>query len=221
MKFKPSSEARARRFTLVELLVVIAIIAILAAMLLPALKSAMETGRMAVCASQLKQLHQGFLSYVSDFNDYMPIDFSNPTKFWQFQINPYVGNLPTNGAGPTDTGPSVFKCPSETKTYGTYNMNYSYNAYLGGHDSSLLPIYYRINSVMTPSQCFLICDLREGVSINYTVTYYICNGYFESTQFGWVHREGANYSFVDGHVQWYRIHSLTWVNTWKDYGVSK
>lgn len=65
------SQARAGGFTLIELLVVIAIIAILAAMLLPALSKAKEAGRSAVCKSNLRQLTYAQLMYADDNRDYI------------------------------------------------------------------------------------------------------------------------------------------------------
>jgi prepilin-type N-terminal cleavage/methylation domain-containing protein/prepilin-type processing-associated H-X9-DG protein len=68
-------------FTLVELLVVIAIIAILAAMLLPALSKAKGMAKKSVCANNLKQCNYGILSYVDDEQGWFPPAFINSGNY--------------------------------------------------------------------------------------------------------------------------------------------
>jgi prepilin-type N-terminal cleavage/methylation domain-containing protein len=76
---------RKKGFTLIELLVVIAIIAILAAILLPALARARERGRQASCMSNLKQLGIALHLYAENFEDWFPMY----TKFFNEKRNSY------------------------------------------------------------------------------------------------------------------------------------
>ncbi len=100
-------------FTLIELLVVIAILAILAALLLPSLRASRERGRLASCASSLRQIYLGLEMYADDNNEFYPKAIgngiwgsSNDTEIgWLQRISPYVKDR------------RVFRCPGQPSGY--------------------------------------------------------------------------------------------------------
>ena len=111
-------------FTLIELLVVIAIIAILAAILLPALNSARERGRAASCINNMKQLAGGVGMYVDDNGMYPYGGSGGVAPYWMGRIAPYMGvtSLKSTGSFPHDQSFPVFKCPSNEKAAFTNNL---------------------------------------------------------------------------------------------------
>jgi prepilin-type N-terminal cleavage/methylation domain-containing protein/prepilin-type processing-associated H-X9-DG protein len=107
LKLKPRLRSG---FTLIELLVVIAIIAILAALLLPALANAKLRAQTILCTANLKQWAIGFHLYAGDHNDSLPLGWYDPNGMWMVALQPYLPGV-TNGTG---MGGKLCFCPVAT-----------------------------------------------------------------------------------------------------------
>ncbi len=108
--------SQGNRFTLIELLVVIAIIAILAAMLLPALKNAKDVAKASLCMNNLKQNGLGaFLMYAEDFNGYV-VQTDGSASWGTFYDSTLPTSINTAGVGYVHLGyiksDTMFRCPT-------------------------------------------------------------------------------------------------------------
>ena len=124
---------RSGQFTLIELLVVIAIIAILAAMLLPALSAARERARNSSCINKLKQLGLACTFYADDHDGWIPTNHlgyhsnnsiqSDDTRLsYMLLKGSYLGNF--KGHGDENDGrkqyyETYYHCPSDSGSYGS------------------------------------------------------------------------------------------------------
>jgi prepilin-type N-terminal cleavage/methylation domain-containing protein len=168
------SPIRRSAFTLIELLVVIAIIAILMALLLPALSKARDSGRATVCLANLRSMVQVTQMYADDHKGLTPA-LGTPygtLPTWPLALQSYAGR------GGTTTGEllstrSMLVCPGCAAAYGndmqsTYGINtVGHAGQPGDRDSYDDPAYtthIRMDQVLFPSQIPIYVDTRQAAT---------------------------------------------------------
>ncbi|MCC6446098.1 MAG: DUF1559 domain-containing protein [Armatimonadetes bacterium] len=218
---------RRKGFTLIELLVVIAIIAILAAILFPVFAQAREKARAISCISNEKQIGNGLMMYVQDYDETYPfdrvgigrpcVDNGGPADdknyaSWRMLVQSYLKNY------------QVFSCPSQTGTmseekrppscgldgplqakYLGYEvkLNYNYNgSYFCGTPRKMA-------AIQEPASVIIIHE--PGIACPDAGTW--CNWCFRKES-QW-HSGGKNFIFADGHAKWLKAgQTVTPKNLW-------
>ena len=216
-------------FTLIELLVVVAIISILAALLLPSLRSARESAYGAQCKNNLRQIDAAVFFYLDDnrsffFPAYFAGYSNNPAPYngyeWESRLIPTLGVPAASWA--LETVRPVYRCsvhrrgilPASANGYAgwTFSFNgtqsmYSYNADLG-------PLYgvptYNLSAIGAPVSTIVMMDGVPGVNsapLQIVVRSRSMQGYMtvspydpKSIFFPWHQAAYNNAAFCDGHV---------------------
>ncbi len=214
-----------RGFTVIELLVVMSIIILLIAMLLPALRQGRESGRTAVCLSQVRQFMAGWSSYTDDSQgrlmgahtwqlDYDWVYTPPAPPHIETEQNLIEGMMYTQVNDLT-----IYKCPTDPRE--TYLRTYSMNNYFSGTSNWHIRPIFRMGEVRRPSNQMVMLEEPDPRGYNWGSWVIYPQGH--PNQNNWIdwpasyHNGGNSLGFADGHSEHWRWEDnrtieLSWFN---------
>jgi prepilin-type N-terminal cleavage/methylation domain-containing protein/prepilin-type processing-associated H-X9-DG protein len=169
------AHAWARAFTLAELLVTITVIALLAALLMPALGRGKESGRVAVCQGNLHQIGLALQLYVDDSRNIMP-------TMYDFQIGGSNKLQTINVVLAGQLGSTqVLRCPSDLQhKFEQTGSSYSWNPLVNGQKADQLHI---MNLSLAMTKIPLVFDKEQfhaALGTNHAVNYLYADGHIKN-----------------------------------------
>ncbi len=212
-------------FTLIELLVVIAIIAVLMAILMPALHRAREQGKRAACLSNLKQMMLAWVMYADDNDGRIVMGctrktqetiwggtHARPYKCWVYYIGPPHFPDPTEKEkleGIRDGGlfkyirnERLYKCPTGIRGE---VVTYAISDVMNGHRISDIQdrglVVIRRESIKNPGQRIVFLDEGELSPSSWTIWYSQPRWWDKPTA---RHGDGTNFAFADHHAEYWK-----------------
>jgi prepilin-type N-terminal cleavage/methylation domain-containing protein/prepilin-type processing-associated H-X9-DG protein len=198
-------------FTLIELLIVIAIIAILASMLLPALKNARAKAKQISCSNVEKQIGLATHYYLNDFNDYWPNALKDQTGT-PFHTKMIVGAYIDPVGSSIYQFSKKYQCPGndlayEWRTYWPVVGNSASRVSVFGHVDGLE--WIKSSSVKEPSRTGTMAETAFSANGGYHMNCYhlsLPGGYRHSLGkehfYDDIHLNGSNLLYADNHVEW-------------------
>jgi len=194
-------------FTLIELLVVIAIIAILAAILVPAVQQALDMARRIFCLSNLRQMQLAHLGYANDHRGEMPGSMTGMTgRDWAIFVpgarsyGQRVEGLKKGTLWPYVENADAYQCPAHP--FPEYERHFSINNYLNGENIANYPLARNIEEVTQPIRAFSFIeepDPRRGLQGSWITDLNSASIWIDPV--GYWHLDGCNLAFADGHAE--------------------